>query len=339
MNDVPACSVIIVTYNGASYVIDAVTSVVANTCRDLEVIVVDNGSTDDSVAKLTELFKNDPVSIIALDKNYGPAHARNVGAARARGAFIAFLDNDTKVHPAWMTEGLALFADDDIGIVQCKLLIERDHSRYDYAGDYLSPSGFLVRRAEYQEHDHGQYDRPDEIFSAKSAGMFIRTEAFRKAGGFDDDYFIYVEETDLAWRIWLAGYRAVFAPRSIVYHHFGTSNIIIGKKQSRVVYYHGTKNYIATVIKCASFSTLCWMLPQHLFGWMGYLFYRLVTLNFIAFAEIFRGMMWCAINCRALVRKRRAVQRARAITDAILFKKVMRRRSLFYQMMKVLRWA
>tara|TARA_B100000315_G_C14499515_1_gene551652 strand:+ start:544 stop:1032 length:489 start_codon:yes stop_codon:yes gene_type:complete len=146
----------------------------------------------------------------------------------------------------------------------------------DYVGEYIGTNGFLVQVAPAGTKDEGQFDKQYPILAAKSAGMFIKREAFDVAGGFDEDYFIYVEETDLGWRTWLAGYTVVFAPKCKVYHKFGTSSVILGKhKNDYNSKFHGTKNYILTFLKNLNFFYLVRILPVHIFLWLGLAWFSL----------------------------------------------------------------
>ena len=199
-------SVVVVNYNGEIYLKRCVESILKNNYSDYEIIVVDNASADGSIVMFKENFGGfDKLRIISLDKNYGPAKARNEGVKLAKGEIIGFLDNDTEVDPYWISNALKYFENDSkIGALQCKLLLLNDKNKIDYAGEYLGSLGFLVHVARYGEEDKGQYDEVKELLAAKSAGMFIRKDVFEKIGGFDDDYFIFVEETDLGWRAWLA---------------------------------------------------------------------------------------------------------------------------------------
>jgi len=248
----PLVSIIIVNYNGKDYLRECLRYVLVSQYDNFEVIVVDNGSTDGSREFVREMARraDKPIMLLANPVNLGPAEARNQSTAIARGEILAFLDNDTKPDPLWLKEAVRGLDRDDVGVVQCKLLLVGRGNLIDSIGCFLGSFGFLVQRVPLGVvEDVGQFEDQIDIFSTKSAGMLIKKTAFEDAGGFDSDYFIYNEEFDLCWRVWLQGYRVRYIPASIVYHESGTTKKIIPQRHSRLLYYHGSKNYILTVIK------------------------------------------------------------------------------------------
>lgn len=331
-------SVIIVNYGAKEYADKCVRSILDSHSADYEVIVVDNGSPDGSVEFLRDKYadRKDVVRVIALDQNYGPAKARNVGVAASGGKYIAFLDNDTEVHPDWANTAIAGFEQDEkLGIIQCKLLLAKERDKIDYVGEYIGGNGFLVQRAPAGERDEGQYDQKIEILAAKSAGMFIRRETFDRIGGFDEDYFIYVEETDLGWRSWLAGYRAVFLPASVVYHEFGTSALVLGRSKNNYnTKFHGTKNYILTLFKNLDTGHLFTIWPTHILLWKGLAWFSLIRGDFNAFRWIYGGILWNVRHFPDSLKKRKAVQSKRRISDGELFPIVMRKKPFRYYFQK-----
>ncbi|MFA6047631.1 MAG: glycosyltransferase family 2 protein [Parcubacteria group bacterium] len=324
-------SIIIVNYNGKKYLKSCIDSILKNNYDNWEVVIVDNGSKDGSLEMINDEWGNiSNLHLVKLNENKGPAYARNAGAKASRGEIISFLDNDTEVEQGWITKAMKYFKSDlSVGILQCKLLMLEDKKQYDYAGEYLSSLGFLIHRAHYREEDRGQYDNPVEILAAKSAGMFIRRDVFEKIGGFDEDYFIFVEETDLGWRSWLAGYRAIFAYDSIVFHHFSvTKKIVDPKFNNHLVRFHGTKNYILTLYKNLSFKNLIIILLKNIFLWMGLAGYLILRGNFSSSGNILKGIGWNIVNFPRNYRKRKKIQKNRIISDKKLFEKIYRKRSV-----------
>lgn len=332
-------SIVIVNYNGKNYIKNCLQSIQKNGYPSWEVIVVENGSTDGSVEMLESEFGHIfNIHLVKLPTNAGPAYARNEGVKIARGEIFGFLDNDTEADPNWISNAVKYFESDScIGILQCKLLMMKNKKQFDYAGEYLSSLGFLIHRASYKEDDRGQYDHPDEILAAKSAGMFIRRDVFEKIGGFDADYFIFMEETDLGWRAWLVGYRAIFAYDSVVFHHFSSIKKIVDPSfNNYLVRFHGTKNYILTLYKNLSFKNLIIILPKHIFLWIGLATYLLLKGNFASSKNIMKGVLWNVKNCREGYAKRKNIQRNRVISDKKLFEKVYQKRGVFHYINKFL---
>lgn len=336
----PELSVIIVNINGSNFLIPLLDSIKNSVTKNYEVIVVDNGSNILEIKKIEQyLLNTTKIKLIKLHKNYGPATARNIGVTNSSGRYLSFLDNDTIVDKKWSLEALNYFQKHKkVGIIQCKLLLQSDHSKLDYVGEFLGSNGFLVQECSGGDQDLGQFDKPQRILAAKSAGMFMRRDAFDKAGGFDDDYFIYVEETDLGWRSWLVGYESHFVPTSIVYHHFGTSNIILGKSNtSYLAKFHGPKNYITTLFKNLSTPKLIYILPIHILLWLGLCLYRIAILKPIDAFIMIKGIIVTFINFPTLIYKRKIIQDKRLLSDTYLFKHLVVSRSLWYFINKAIK--
>jgi len=333
-------SIIIVNYNGKKYLAKCLNSIFKNKYSKFEIIIVDNKSTDGSVDFVIDNFSRNlsKIKIVKLNKNYGPAYARNKGFEKSVGKLICFLDNDTQVHPNWLTNAKKLFdSDKKIGCIQSKLLLLEQPNKIDYVGELLGNLGFLKSTAQYGEIDNGQYDSSNSILAAKSAGMFIRRQAFIDAGKFDSDYFIFMEESDLGWRTWLAGYKNVFCPQSIVYHRFSsTKDIVDPNFNNYLVRFHGTKNYIQTLIKNLSFRYLLKILPVHLILWFCLATYLLLTGKFLSAKNIYKGIFWNISHLRQILRKRKLVQEKRKVSDQKLFVtyKLMSKTNLLYYINK-----
>jgi len=329
-------SIIIPTYNAKKYLKNCLASILKNDYPHYEIIVIDNASTDGSIGFIKKEFANlsEKIKIVSLNKNYGPSMARNEGVRIAKGKYLAFLDSDTEVHPDWMKAGLSFFEENKkVGAIQCKLLMLKNKKKIDYVGEHLSNLGFLVPLAKYGEKDEGQYNSSYKILAAKSAGMFIRKKVFEQVRGFDSDYFIFMEETDLGWRCWLSDYQVALCPTSIVYHHFSASKEIFDKEtNNRLVRFHGTKNYILTLFKNLSFINLIKILPINICLWLGLSGYLLFKGNFLSSFNILKGICWNLTHFPQSLSKRWKIQRERKLTDENLFKdfRLMEKRPLFF---------
>lgn len=328
-------SIVIINHNGKKYLQNCINSITLS-LRSLvrrgrsnpvvEIIIFDNASTDKSIEiierKFSKLIHSHVIKIIRAKKNHGPALARNIAVKYARGEYLNFLDNDTVVHKDWIKEAIKVFKKDKkTAIVQCKLLLYKNKKVIDYVGEYLGTNGFLVQKASGGERDNGQFEKEEQIMAAKSAGMFIRKSVFDKIGGFDSDYFIYLEETDLGMRAGIAGYKAMYCPKSIVYHVSGGSITALGKKKmSFNSKFHGTKNYILTLAKNLEASSLTTMLPIHILLWVGLAGYKLLTLRFNEAIWILAGVGWNILHLPNTIYKRIKVQKLRKVADNKLFK-------------------
>ncbi len=261
--DSPLVSVIIVNYNGIDFVEPCLKSVLCASYPNIEIIFVDNASTDGSLELVRRRFGCAPgIKIIANEMGLGPAKGRNTGIKNSQGKYIVFLDNDTEVDRDWLNELVLTFeGDKSIGAAQSKIMLF-DKKTIDSCGHHLSINGFPYEIG-VGERDKGQYNKPQDIFGAKSAAMFIRKDVLNEIGYFDKDYFMHSEETDLSWRVWLNGYRIIFMPGSIVYHKRGGTT----KKSGSLLFYEGSKNCTKTLIKNLGFKKLILILPLHILGW------------------------------------------------------------------------
>jgi GT2 family glycosyltransferase len=332
----PLVSVIIVNHNGILFIERCLKSVLSTEYSNFEVILVDNDSTDGSREYVLETFGSDPrVHIVCNAASFGPAKGRNIGAQQASGEYLVFLDNDTVVSQNWLTAMVEMFqAYPFVGSAQSKLLSLAAPERFDYAGDYLTQFGFLSERAGGAV-DRAQLDYVAVIFSAKSAASGVRRSIFDHIGGFDEDFYMYVEETDLSWRVWLAGYLVVFVPNSVVYHAYGSPE----KKQylasdsslRYLIKYWGCRNYIGTIFKNLELQNLLWMLPLHVSCWLGIAAWLLVRRTPRDAYWILKGILWNVAHFPVLWKKRWYVQRrVRVTSDRVILRRVMQYKSLGY---------
>jgi GT2 family glycosyltransferase len=345
-------SVVIVNHNGGRYLYNCISSIChsgankesdrISALKNIEILIFDNASSDKSMELIEKnfpkLIHNHTIKTIKSSINYGPAYARNIAAKYATGEYLNFLDNDTEVDKNWIKEALKIFKKNKkVAIVQCKLLLKKNKKTIDYVGEYLGTNGFLVQKAQGGEKDNGQFEKEEEIMAAKSAGMFIRANVFHKIDGFDNDYFIYLEETDLGIRAGIAGYKSIYCPKSIVYHVSGGSITSLGKTTvSFNSKFHGTKNYIATLIKNLETSSLITILPIHILLWIGLAGFKLSTFKFKESVWILMGIGWNIIYLPKTIYKRINVQKLRKVSDKKLFKVWMKKVPFSYFLNKAM---
>jgi len=325
-------SVVIANYNAMDQLKVCLDSLLSSNYKKLEIIVVDNNSKDGSYDFLLQYRNNACIKIIHNLSNLGLAIARNQGRSMAVGKYVAFIDNDARVHPDWLGPVVATFeADSTLGACQCKLVLDESDGNLDSLGEFFSQYGFLVHAVKPGAvKDLGQYNEMKEIFSAKGAAMVFRKDVLDKIGGFDDDYFLYLEETDACWKVWLMGKRVVLIPQSTVYHKFGTTARVLPERASYFAKYHGSKNYVATLVKNLSFINLFKILPIHIVLWLGLVLYFLSKGDITSSRYIGSGILWNFRNLRRLLSKRKATQNIRISKDSEIFRKVMVRISLRY---------
>lgn len=214
-------SVAVINYNGRSYLQELLGSLELQTRRPLETLLVDNASRDGSLAYVEREFPW--IRVLPQERNLGFSRAANLAAGEARGTWLALLNTDLRLEPDWLAELVAGGeADPSIAAVSSKLrLYDRPH-RLNGVGGCMNRLGYTWDRG-MGEEDRGQYDESREVlFACAGAALFHRSR-FREAGGFDPRFFMYHEDVDLCWRLWLRGYRVVTAPRAVAYHHLSAS--------------------------------------------------------------------------------------------------------------------
>lgn len=333
----PLVSVIIVNHNGIEFIQDVLSSVFSSSYKNFEVIFVDNASVDGSLELAKQKFSHNPkLRIVENQGSLGPAVGRNNGAKVAEGKYLIFLDNDTKVDMNLIAELVNILENDNyIGLAQAKLLRMNTDNYYDCAGDYLGPFGFLIERSR-QAKDSGQFDFITDILSAKSAASIIRRNVFDKISGFDEDYYMYLEETDLSWRVWLLGYRVVFIPQAIAYHAFNTPRKDFKRYYPKyIVRYYGCRNYILTLLKNLELVTLLKILPLHLGCWVLLSIFFALKFNIDDAFYILKGISWNILNIPLILRKRHFINtHIRSVSDSKILKKIMDKRKIDYYLGK-----
>lgn len=210
-------SVIIPNWNGRGWLDACLSAVAAQTVTAHEVIVVDNGSSDGSVGYLRS--KHPSVTVIALERNTGFAHAANRGIKMARSPLVALINTDVVLGSDWLERMVAaLGADTRAASVACKMLDLADPTRVYDAGDVLRRDGACAQRGRFGRDD-GRWDEPGEVFGACAGAALYRRDAVLAVGGFDERYFAYLEDVDLALRLRLAGWICRYEP--VVARHAG----------------------------------------------------------------------------------------------------------------------
>ena len=210
-------SVILVNFRGADDTIECIRGLQELNwpAHLLEIIVVENGSGDDSLAKLRSI--EGKITVVESKENLGFTGGCNLGVSKASGEFIAFLNNDARPHPDWIKEGIETFATgQDIGAVASKVL-DWDGLKVDFTDAALTWYG-MGYKPHAGEVDRGAWDNEKDVLFGTGAAMFIRSKVFEELDGFDDNFFMFYDDVDLGWRLNLLGYRFRFQPKSLVFH-------------------------------------------------------------------------------------------------------------------------
>jgi GT2 family glycosyltransferase len=254
----PRVGVVIVNYNAGEYVALAVESLLAQTMPPHRIVVVDNASTDGSTAGLAELHPS--VDLVVPGRNLGFAAGNNLGVRRCVDCeLVALLNPDAFVEPAWL-ETLVASADrhQEYAVFGSRLLLHGDDRFLDGTGDCYHVNGVGFRRDGGAPADVAP--ATGESFSVSAAAALYRRSAFAEVGGFDESFFCYYEDTDLAFRLRLAGFRCLYVADAVA-RHVGS---VTAGLTSEFTVYHSARNQTWTFVKNMPGLLLWLYLPQHL---------------------------------------------------------------------------
>lgn len=251
----PLVSVIIVTYNSVNYLKSCLNSILSTEYKNLEIIIVDNKSNDDTTS-IIKSFK-DKVNPFFIDKNLGYAGGNNLGVSKAKGEYIFFLNPDTLV-----TEDIFKFlvesldSNSQLAVAQPAVYLMNDHKILNLTGKITNFLGFDWVR------DYHKKLLPDqgEIMSFSGCGVMIKKSAFLQAKGFDKNYFMYYEDSDLSWKLRLLGYKLLFVPQAIMYHDYKYIPVESYQPLKKKLFFN-ERNRLVTIYKNYSTKTLLLLLP------------------------------------------------------------------------------
>lgn len=231
-------SFIVVNWNGLKTVEECLDSLLAQTYDNCEIILVDNHSTDGSLELIQNKYGLD--KIIPLDQNRGYAEANNIGYAHAAGDYIALINNDAVLDRHWLEKAVAVFESkggENVGSVATKNIHYHQRGIIDTAGvEFLGfGAGWDYKGL---AADSPKVNRRKEVFGAVATAALYRKAVLDRVGLFDPCYFIYFEDTDLAFRLRLFGYPCVYEPEAVCFHHGGV------KREKSSPYYirYGRRN-------------------------------------------------------------------------------------------------
>lgn len=308
-------SVIIVNWNGLKWLADCLDSLLLQSHRNFEIILIDNASTDDSVDFVSTFYPD--VTIVETSRNLGFAGGNNLGIQRARGDFVFLLNNDTKADCSLLEILLTAFDEiPNLGAVNPRVVLMNEPGKLDNCGSYWTSSTFMYHYGFGAERTLDEYDKPRPVFYNNGSAMLIKKELLDKCGLLDEDFWCYNEEGDLCHRLWLAGYECWYYPRATVFHAKGSTSAQI---ENTFVQFHNYKNRLLTYSKNFEISTLMWVIPVHVMLNTLLSFYWLLHGNTKHFLAIQKAILWNLVNMRKTIRKRRAVQSIRVKRDRELF--------------------
>lgn len=321
MKKFPLVTVVILNYNGMKYLHGCLDSVIKSNYPNLEVVLVDNGSTDCSIEYVSKRYPH--LGIIRLERNFGAAAGFNTGMKASKGRYVVTLANDVEVDPD-LLRSLVYIMEAHPSVAACdpKFLDLRHKEFFDSTaggGRYIDMFGNVMARGK-GERDIGQYDRLTEVFVA--ATMY-RRKAIEEVGYLDETFFYGYEDVDLSWRLRLKGYHVLYVPSGKIFHGVSKSVIIkdiVGSKLRPAIYFHIKKNRLQMLLKNCSFLRLVAVIPIVLLEYSGYSLFWVMKQKLSNFREIVLAFFYILKNMPDIWRKRIGVQRCRTISDSFIQK-------------------
>jgi GT2 family glycosyltransferase len=303
--DAPELTVAVLSYNGRHLLEVILPSLARQHFRDFEVVVVDNGSSDDTQAWLRESWPD--VEIISLPNNVGVSAALNVCAGAGRGELVALFNNDLELAPDCLGELVqALGEHPDAGWAGAKLVNFQHREILDGAGDVYHWTGAAGRRG-HGELDRGQYDEPRQIFGACGGAAIYRRSVLQDVGPFDEDFFAFYEDVDWSLRAQLAGYSCRYSPSAVVYH---MGSATLGSGLTDFLRYQMWRNSIWVIAKNLPLRAVIRHRSALVRGQRSTLE---AAFNDRKLGVLFRAWRDALVGLPRILRKRRAVQRKRRI--------------------------
>ncbi len=283
----PSVAVVILNWNGKSFLEKFLPSVMESTYKNLNVIVADNASDDDSIDFLEKHYP--VVKILLSNTNEGFAKGYNSALKRVSADYYILLNSDIQVTPGWIEPVISLMeSDEKIGACQPKILSFKQRKKFEYAGacgGFIDKLGYPFTRGrifETCEIDSGQYDNSTQIFWATGAALFVRARVFHELNGFDEFFFAHQEEIDLCWRMQRKGYSIYVVPSSVVYH-VGGGTLPMGDRKK---VYLNFRNNLVMMTKNLPVLERTWKIPLRIILDIIAAYRSLIDGNFSTFISI-----------------------------------------------------
>jgi GT2 family glycosyltransferase len=312
-------SVIIPNWNGVELLKVCLKSLKNQTLSNFEIVVVDNGSKDDSVKFIEEKYPD--IKLVRLRTNTGFANAVNEGFKASQGEYIILINNDTEVDKKCI-EKLVNTADTkkDISFIAAKMINFYKRNTVDSAGDYIDDVGHA------DNIGRGATDEPKflqscPVFLVTGGGCLIKREVFGKVGLFDSDYFMYFEDVDFCFRAQLLGFKGWYEANAIIYHIQKASS----NRNKALVEYLQFRNMTMTIIKNFPKGLLLYKLNFLRIFWV-----NLNTVRFLAtqgyLMEALKAEAYILLNFSKLLKKRKEIQSKKVVSEEYIISNVRRKK-------------
>ena len=255
-------TIVIPNINGKGWLKDSIESIYAQTEQDFDLIVVDNGSTDESLEQARSYCTRPNFTLIENGRNTGFSYAVNQGIARAQSKYVVLFNNDAFAEPQWLAELLRTAdADPKIFAVQSLMIRHFERELADDAGDYVTWMGFACKTGDGRRAS--RYTRQKRIFSACGGAALYRKAHLEQIGGFDELHFAYLEDVDIGYRAQIFGLKNVTEPAAVVYHAGSGST---GSRYNAFKVTHSSRNNIYLIYKNMPVLQILLNLPAFILG-------------------------------------------------------------------------
>jgi len=301
----PFLSIIIPNWNGQKFLKTCLDSIYHQSYKNFEIILVDNGSSDDSIPFLEKNYPE--VRTIKLPKNLGFSPAVNIGIREAKGDYIFLLNNDTELADDFLIEmKKAILENPEVGFFASKMLDFKDHTIIDTVGDRMTWSGRSYKLG-MLEKDSPKYQTPYLIFGACGGAAVYQKEMLDKIGLLDEDFFAYLEDIDLDFRAQLSGYKCLFVPEAKVFHiGSATSSTISGFAFKLMI-----KNHWHLIYKNYPWQKIVVNLPKIAYSDLRF-FAASVRYHFVR--DYLWGLTHAIAEFPKMIKKRQLIQRNRTVS-------------------------
>ncbi len=319
-------SVVIVNWNGETLLRQCLQSVIDQKYAPLEIILVDNASTDASGEIVHKEFPQ--AHIIQNQTNMGFAHGCNQGLQRASGTYVLFLNTDAWLHQHFFQPLLLRFEKEPaLAAIGPKLLNANNPTTLDGCGSFWSITTWLYHVGYLKDASEKTYSKPRYFFALKGAVLLVRREHMERINGFDDSFWCYYEDTDICHRFWLAGLSCIYDPAATAYHIGGAS---AAHMHNALLHFHNFKNQLQSFIKNFSLSVLAWVLPIHILFMFGISGIWLFQGKIRHATSVYRAIGWTLYHLPEILRKRTIVQHLRTIDDSVYLSSLTKNPSINY---------
>ncbi len=321
-------SILIVNWNEKDFIKDCFESLSKQNYKSMEIIVVDNASTDGSLKLLQSYSKRNNIKLIESKENLGFTGGNNLALKSASGEYILLLNLDTKFDKKTVSDMVGFMRNNKrAGVVQPKLVFMSDNNKLDNVATYLTPIGIPYYFGLYKDARDSKYNKQMKVYSTKGACMMVRRRIINKIGFLDDYMFTYYEESDFCHRVWLAGYECWYIPEVVVQHFVGAT---FDKRDNLKTIFMGHRNRIRSFIKNFEPKTLAFLLPVHILVLLGVSLVEILRGDIKKASYIIKSIWVNLLMLPATLKERKKVQNIRAVSDNKIHNIIFRRPGLSY---------